>query len=186
MAIADLVAAIEAEARAQISAVLAAGEAEASAIEAEAERARRDHRASTLQVWQAEHQRAADAQLVAAERRARALVLAARAAMLERIRLEVHALLPSLVDHTLGRALVTAALSCASGPGVLRCAPHLANLIVAPEELRVEPDPAVATGVQIELASGARVVATLEALCEREWPRLAAFALTLVDEESPP
>ncbi len=42
----------------------------------------------------------------------------------------------------------------------------------------------VATGVVIELATGTQIVATLEALVEREWPRLSAAIVARVNQET--
>jgi len=183
VALAELVRAIELDAAAQIRALRAAAEADAARIDADAARARDDRTATATQAFAGERQALADAAIAAAERDARARALATRAAMLERVHAAVHARLPELLDDTVGRALLAGALACAgTSPGVVRCAPRLVAhaRAIAPPSLRVEGDAQVATGVVIELATGTQIVATLEALCEREWPRLAAAALAEV------
>jgi hypothetical protein len=186
VALAELLAAIEAEAAAQVRELLDAGKADAAAIEEEASRARVAREAHLLATWSAEHWRTADAGVAEARHRTRAALLAARAAMLERVRAQTRALLPALVDARIGRALAGAALACANHPGVIRCAPVIAQDLGAPSALRVEADPAVATGVEIELATGTRIVASLDALFDREWPQLASAAVALVDAEVTP
>lgn len=177
MALAELLAAIESEGAAQVRAVLAEGDAAAATVGADAQRARNARIDSERRAWSAQRQRVADVEIAEAAQHARAEMLSARSAMLDRIRDEICALLPGLVAET-GRALLDAALACAGGPGVARCAPQLAPLL--PPELRSEPDPTL-SGIEIELATGTRIVATLDALLEREWHALAAVALELAE-----
>lgn len=180
MALADLLVAIEAEVNAEISAVVAAGDTDVRAIEELAKRSREDRGAAARSGWQTELQLTADREIGDAARVSRATALATRAAMLERVRNATRALLPRLLDDKLGALLIDAALSCARGPGVIRCAPRIAAQLKAPVDLSVELDASI-TGVEIELASGTRIVATLDALFEREWPRLAATAVAEAD-----
>lgn len=150
MALHELLRAIERDAASEASAVLDAARAAAAALEAEAARERTELVARTSRQHADVAQRAADARIAAAERAARTRVLAARAEMLERVRGAIAAQLPARADamrDTLARAAVR------FGEGTRRDEP---------------------TGVTIELPSGTRVVATLAALVDRDWPQLAA------------
>lgn len=183
MALPELLEAIERDATAQIEAVRAAAELEVQQIEADGERDHARLQAEVARTAREEHQRAADAELAIARRRARVEILVARAAMLDRVRAALHAQLPEIAAP-LGPVMVSAALSCVgSAHGVLRCpTPWMEHArAVAPASLTIEPAPPGATGVVIELATGTHVVATLETLLEREWPRLATEAQALAD-----
>lgn len=183
MALAELLQAIERDAAAQIEAVLAAAEAEVRQIEADGQRDQARLRTDVARTVREEHQRDADAEIAIARRNARVEVLVARAAMLERVRTALQAQLPELA-RPLGTVMVTAALSCVgSARGVLRCPTEWLDhaRAVAPPSLELEAAPPGATGVMIELATGTHVVATLETLLEREWPRLATEAQALAD-----
>lgn len=189
MPIAELVTALERDADAEIQALLEAATADAARLDAEAERARQARLAGAGARTAAECQAAADAALAAATRRARGEVLAAQAALLERVRAALAAALPSLLEGDVGARLVADAVACAGDvPGVVRCAPCLAAVARAsvPATLRVEADAAVATGVVVELATGARIEATLARLADREWPRLAIVALAEALAAAPP
>lgn len=184
MALADLLTALDRDADAEIRAIRAAGGAEAARIEADAGRARDERLAAAIAAIRAERSAEAGERLAAASQRARAEVLAARAAMLDRLRAAIAGRLPAVVagDPVLGARLITAALACTGGePGTLRCAPALADAAraAAPPAIRVEPDPDVATGAVIELATGTRIEATLAALLDRAWPGLACEALAV-------
>lgn len=184
MALAELLRVLEHDTAAEVRAIAAAGAGEAARIESEAAGARSERVSRAIAVFAAERQAAADVELAAATRGARADVLAARAAMLDRIRDAVLGELPDLLagDPALGRAVVSSALACVGDePGTLCCAPRLADLAraSAPPAIRVEVEPNVATGVVIELATGTRIDATLTALLDHAWPALACEALTL-------
>jgi len=165
MPLGELIEALERDANAEVTAELAAAAAEAARTDAVAARARADRIASALATSRAEQHAVHDAHLAGATHRARTEVLRARAAMLERLRPAVRAMLPELArDPRVARVLRDAAHGCAGeSPG------------------RVEETP---TGIVIELDSGTRIDATLDALLEREWPRLAPVALALVAEVS--
>ena len=182
MGLAELVRALEDDTAAEVSAVAAAGDAEAAAIDERGARERADRQAAERAAIASERGAAVDRALGDVTTRSRREVLMARAAMLERVRAAVAAELPALVarDPQLGRALVAAALACAGTAGTLRCAPALADLARAEAvAMRVEPDPAVATGVIIELAGGTSIDATLDGLLARAWPALACRVLEL-------
>lgn len=186
MPLADLMQTLERDTAAQIRAVLAAAEANAAQVEADAMRSRDEQLARAAQHWCDECQCRADTQLATAQHAARTRVLEARAAMLDRVHEQVRALLPGYLA-AVGEALATAAIECAGErPGVLRCTPALAEVAhrLAPSSLRVEPAAAVRTGVIIELAAGTQIVATLDALLAREWPRLAAAIVARIAEEA--
>lgn len=184
MALADLLRVLEDGTAAELATIgqSAAGDAVRIASEAEARRSESVARAGVA--FAAERRAAGDAELAAANRAARAAVLAARAAMLDRIRAGVRDRLAEVVtgDAALGAALIGAALACIGDEsGTLRCTPAIAGLArdAAPPAIRVEADPAVASGAIIELASGTRIEATLGALLDRVWPSLACEALQL-------
>lgn len=181
MALPELLSALERNTEAEISALRAAAQAEAARLEAEGERARDERLAAAIARLRAERQAVADRALATASRRARADVLTARAAMLERIRASLAGALPALLaDPRVATGLLAAALAaCGDRAGTLRCAPAIAPVAraAAPPAIRVEPDPAVATGAVIELANGTAIDATLAALLEGAWPELACEAL---------
>jgi len=184
MALSDLVTQFERETEAEIRAIRSAGDAAAAQIDGEAARVRAERIAVAGAAVTAELRAAADLEIGAVARRARGEILTARAAMLDRIRDAIRGELPGLVasDVRLGASLVAAAIACTGGDGgELRCAPALveAARAAAPAALRVEGDPAVATGAIIELSTGTRIDATLDALLDRAWPRLACEALAM-------
>lgn len=189
MPIADLLSNLEREGEAEIRVLLAAAEAEVARIEAESARSRAHRLTASGKVVQAEHQAAADLEIAAATRRAREDVLTARAGVLSRVLAVTRDLLPALVaEHgeRLAPNLIAAALACTGcEPGVVRCAPSIVACAraAAPPNLRVEPDLLIATGVVIELDRGTRIEASLDALLDREWPRLAPRVLEAVASE---
>jgi vacuolar-type H+-ATPase subunit E/Vma4 len=163
MPLGDLIAALERDAGVEVSAALASAAADAARTETSAQHARADRIASELATARAEQQAVHDARLAGITHRARVEVLRARGAMLERLLPAVRAALPELArDPRVARALRDAAQACAGeSPGQLQETP---------------------TGVVIELASGIRIDATLDAVLDREWPRLAPLALTIAAE----
>lgn len=184
MALTELLRMLEDDTAAEVRAITAAGATEAAQIDAEAARARSDRVSSASAAFALECRAAGDAELAALRRGARADVLAARAAMLDRVRAAVVEELPGVLagDPAVRGALLAAALSCVGEEsGTLRCAPVLADpaLAAAPPAIRVEIAPDVATGVVIELTTGTRIAATLTALLDRAWPMLACEALKL-------
>lgn len=181
MALAELVQALEHDAAGQIRALLAAAQAQADQLEADASRGRDDAVARASDAYRAQCRADADARIADAQRASRTAVLAARAAMLDRVRAALRAELPARLDLA-GDALVREAIACAGArPGVLRCPPVLVARAreLAPSTLRVETAE-VGSGVVIELASGTQIVATLDALLGRECPRLAAAIVAAV------
>ncbi len=178
MPLGELLHALKRDADAEVRAITAAGAAEVARIDAASTCACTDRLAIATRAFTDELQAAADADLATVERRTKRDVLVARAAMLERIRDAIRAELPPALDRALATRLLDAALAYA-GPGTVRCAP---DVVVPPRaDLTVVVDPSV-TGVVLELANGTRIDATLDALLERAWPRLAAEALVLVEE----
>lgn len=161
MALHELLRVFERDTDGEVRAILDAGDAEAARVLAEAERERADRVATAVAAFARHEQAAADAQLAAGEHRARAGVLVARAAMLQRVReaiaVELQARFAS--DPQLAELLDAAACACAGGEQG-----ELAR---------------VATGVVLELPSGTRIEASLAAVLDRYWPRLACEALAL-------
>lgn len=188
MAIADLLQALERDAAAQARALVDDARARAAEIEAAALRAREASSARELAAARDACQAAADEQVFGAGQRARATLLTARAEMLERVRAALRAQLPAVLAERgdVADALATAAFRCAGDrPGTVRCAPAIAAHLraTAPATLRIEPAEDVATGVVIELDAGPTFVATLDALVDRDWPRLAGAIVALAGEE---
>jgi hypothetical protein len=184
MALAELVQALEREATEQIRALLATASARATQLEDDAARRDRDESAHAAQAWSEECRASADERRAIAQQAARASMLTARAAMLDRVRAALLMQLPAYVERV-GAALARAAIECAGArPGVLRCPPGLVAIAsaIAPASLHVVSAD-VGCGVIIELADGTQMVATLEALAEREWPRLAAAVVALAREK---
>jgi vacuolar-type H+-ATPase subunit E/Vma4 len=158
MPLADLLGALERHAADEASAIAAAADADVARIDAASARACSDCLADAIRIATDEARALAGAQLAEAEQRRRRSVLEARAAMLDRIRAALAGELPSLVDPALRERLAAAALTY--GEGTVRQVP---------------------SGVVIERADGMRIDATLEALLDQQWPRLAAEALALVE-----
>lgn len=182
MALADLLRVLEDGASAEVRAIAEAAAGEAARVETEAFARRSERVARAMAVCAATRRAAGEVEIAAANRAARAEILAARAAMLERIRAAVSAQLPDVLagEPELRRALVAAALACVGDEaGTLRCPVVMVELAreASPAAIRVEADPGVATGVVIELASGTRIDATLATLLDRMWPALACEAL---------
>jgi vacuolar-type H+-ATPase subunit E/Vma4 len=191
VAIAELLRALERDADAEIRAALDAARDEAGRVATEAARARDDRVGAAHALALARSQAQADAALAVATRRARADVLTARAAMLRRLRDAARAALPAVIEARaaeLGPRQVAAAIAYTGGkPGVLRCPAVLADAAraAAPPGLRVAVDPTL-TGAVIDLDGGARIDASLDAILERDWPRLAPGALARVRAEATP
>jgi vacuolar-type H+-ATPase subunit E/Vma4 len=180
MALADLVRTLERDATEQVRALLEAAAVQTAQREADAARRRSEEATHALQAWAEECRARAEERRASAQQAARADVLAARAEMLDRVRTALLAQVPAHASRV-GATFARAAIACA-GPreGVLRCPPALLDTAtaLAPASLRVEAAD-VGCGVVIELASGTQLVATLEALADREWPRLAGAIVAL-------
>jgi hypothetical protein len=172
MPLANLIGALEQAAEAEALAVREAARVRVEQLEAEAARVRAERSAEAARsrgdVCQAE----ADQRLVAAQRATRARVLTARAELLERVHAAVRARLLAAVPRV-ASDLAQAALAC--GDGRARCHPSLAPFVPG-----ASVDEAL-SGVVIDQPSGNQIVATLDALLAREWPRLAATVITLVE-----
>jgi len=160
MPLGELLQALERDADTEARAVMAAAEADVARIDAESARRCGEELARAVRAATEEQRLAADARLADAEHHRRREILEARATMLARIRTAVHEELPRLVDDVLRAKLAAAAGEF--GEGTLRQTP---------------------TGVVVELADGTRIDATLDAVLERAWPRLATEAVALVDAE---
>lgn len=161
MPLVDLIQALELEAAENIRALLDEARARAAASEASAARERAEQAERATRERCDACRTEADARLAAAHREARASVLAARAAMLDRVREAVRAQIPARAAE-IAELLAAAAQACTGGaPGVRRDLP---------------------TGVVVELACGTQIVATLDALLDREWPALAAEIVALAKE----
>jgi vacuolar-type H+-ATPase subunit E/Vma4 len=185
MALTELVQAIEREATEQVRALLATASAQAERVEADAARRHSDESAHAVHAWEEECRSRSDERRATAQRSARATMLTARAAMLDRVRAALQAELPAHAERV-AAALARAAIDCAGmRAGVLRCPPGLVTVAskLVPASLHVLAAD-IGSGVIIELADGTQIVATLEALADREWPQLAAAIVAMMREET--
>ncbi|HTJ45201.1 MAG TPA: hypothetical protein VL463_24010 [Kofleriaceae bacterium] len=184
MALGELLHALERDGDAAARAVRDAAAAEIARLDAGAARARAARLAEDRDAFGAAAQARADARVADAVRVSRATTFAARADLLGRVRDALRGALPSVLREradTLGPALVTAAIDAAGGAaGVMQVAPAIEACAraAAPPTLRIEL--AEVTGAVIELERGVRIDATLDAILDRSWPRLAPRALAEV------
>lgn len=156
MALAALIETLERDTDAEVHATMDAARAEAERIERASANACDDRCAAATHAFTEELRAAADAQIAIVERIARRDVMITRAELLARVREAVCALLPSVLDDTL-----RAKLHEAAGDGAR----------------------AVPTGYVAELPDGTLVEATLDAVLDRAWSRLAPEAIALVEAE---
>jgi len=178
VALADLLSTLERDAGAEVRAVRDAGLAAAAHIVDDATRVCAERRARARDEIDTVAHGTAERELAVAATGARATVLSARAAMLDRARDAVRARMPqALVKNAamLGPRFLAAAVACAGDArGTLRCAPILeAAMRRAPATLAVVADPTLATGIRVDLEGGTTIEVTLDALLARDWPRLA-------------
>jgi len=190
----ELLAALTREAERDAARLRADAAARATAIAdgaaAQANRVRAAQLGERESQWRAEAERA----LGAARHAARAQVLAARDALLERVHAAVRARLPELVDDPAYRAVlsrdVRAALAyLGDEPVTLRCTPALADavraLVADDARVRVEPGAAVGTGVRAVSADGAvEVDNTLEGRLDRLRARVSFAALHRLEADA--
>lgn len=194
MALEELLATLEHNARAEADRVLADAKQEAAEIVARTAAEARRVRAAFLDLRGREYRATADAALAAARRETRATVLQARARFIERVLDAARAELPAIVTWARYHAIlpdhVEEALRYAEdGEVVVRCHPVLADIVRAAvsgrDRISVEPDAAVGTGVTVVTRDGAlRVPNTLEARLERLEPVLAIEILQRLGEQS--
>lgn len=182
MSLNGLLAALTAEADAEVERTLAEARREAERIRVEAETAVARKRKATLAAREAEARARAEADLAEARRAVRVEVLEARRRMLEEIRAAGRARLRDAArDGTREDAwarLVAEALDYAGHePGVLRCPPEWLGVArgVAgdAERVRIEADDSL-TGVQVAARDDSWIVDnTLDGRLDRLWPELA-------------
>lgn len=193
MALVDLIARLEQDAQARVTALREQADAEVRAVEAEALRLAGE--ASTQRLQQRRHALQAQLQreLAAARQQARAEELAARRALVGRILARAEALVPELAATPEYRARVPGhaaeALTYLEGlRPVLRCSPALAALLepLARDGVTLAPDAAVPPGVLAEAHDGSvRVDNTLAARLRRLEARLTVELLRAAEGESP-
>lgn len=185
--IAPLLARLERDADAEVARILNDGRVRAAAITAASDARIAERRATTLQHREtsvhAQHERA----LARSRRAARARVLEARTALLERLFEQVRAGLPAVAESstyraTLGTRLERLRVYTGGAPVTIQCAPSLAGalrrLVKTNGHLRIEPDRHVAAGFRVLSMDGRMEIdARLESRLERLRPRLALEAL---------
>lgn len=178
---------LEREAEAEIARLLDDARARGEALTREADERIAACRGATLQQREGaarkEHERA----LAAARRTARARVLEARAALLDRFFVQVRAVLPQLVRSPAYRRYLATELprlnAFAGDRAVtVRCTPALSTtlrrLIKPNGHVRIRGDARIVAGLVVATADGAlEVDGSLERRLERLRPRLALAAL---------
>lgn len=180
MSLERLLETLERDARAEAERVRAAARAEAEAVRAAAEMEVARRRAEAVSARERALRADAALQLALVRRRARGVVLDARAQLLERIRAAARERIAAAEGDagSLGLRL-RAALAChGDRPVEIRCAPALVDAVRAGVGDRagttVTPDPAAPDPLVVRAADGAMEVdAALAALLERYWPELA-------------
>jgi vacuolar-type H+-ATPase subunit E/Vma4 len=182
-----LLATLERETEAEVARLLEDGRTRAAAAANESEARIAARKRQALELREAAGRAALEQALAKARHRARAQILAARGALLERVFAAVRELLPDVVTTAAYRDRLPAELErtlefVGDEPVVLRCMPQLAptltRLVRSNGRLRIEPDATIAAGYRVVTAGGTlEVDATLEASLERLRPRLALAAL---------
>lgn len=182
-----LLATLEREAEAEIARVLDDARARAAELTRATDEkiaARRGQLLGPREIAaRAEHERV----LADARRAARASVLEARAALLDRLFVAIRAILPQLAGSaayrgTLARQLQRLSAFAGDQRVTIRCMPALTatlrRLIKANGHIRIQPDEGISAGFCLTTADGALDVdASLESRLERLRPRLALDAL---------
>lgn len=194
MALHDLLASLERDARAEADALLAAARDRAARVGADAAARVARRRGETLGAREQALRAAAELAVAQARRAARARVLTARAAAMERVFAAAGAALPAAATSPpfLGSlpARLAAARACVGdAPAGVRCAPGLAaavQKVAGPNGLRVVADPAVATGFVLAADDGSlEVDETLAAQLARHRPQLAVDIVRALDAAGP-
>lgn len=193
MALADLIARLEQDAQARVTALREQADAEVRAVEAEALRVAGEASSQRLQQRRHELEAQLQRELATARQQARARELAARHALAGRILARAQALIPQLGSSAEYRARVPAhaaeALTYLEGlRPVLRCAPAFASLLepLARDGVTLAVDDAVAPGLVAEAADGSlRVDNTLPARLRRLEARLTIELLRAAEGEAP-
>jgi vacuolar-type H+-ATPase subunit E/Vma4 len=177
-------AAIAAEGRARVAAILRAAETEASQLDREAASRARQRRDDELRDLAAAARSEANARIAVARAEARKLVLEARDELIQRVFGRARDTIASEAEALVARGELLARVEQAlehlpaEHPIVLTCASAVAPVLEAAfanrEEVRVECDPDIGAGFRATGAHGAVVIdATLSSLLDRERPTLA-------------
>ena len=183
----SLLARLERDADTEAARILEEGRARAAAITAASDARIAERRAATVQrreaAARAQHERA----LAHSRRAARARVLEARTALLDRLFEQVRAGLPAVAASSAYRAGLGARLdqlkAYTGGQSVtIQCMPSLAGalrrLVKTNGHLRIEPERQIAAGFRVLSVDGRMEIdARLESRLERLRPRLALEAL---------
>jgi vacuolar-type H+-ATPase subunit E/Vma4 len=180
VALPDLIAALEHEAEQRAAAIRNDAEAEAQAIVAAAEARCAAQQQQAVRAFERLFQADAQRQLIEARRAARARWLAARSALLERVRSAVQAELAGTLTTPAYRAHLYAALERAwpyvEGAVVIRCSPAIETLVrsltAARPAVTVTPDAALGHGFCMQ-AGALEIGGTLEDDVAAAWPHIA-------------
>lgn len=182
MALADLLATMEQEARTRAAEIRSAAEAEAAGIVQEAETRIAARQSSDLGTRQDRLRWESGRELAAERRRARAEILLLRERLLERIREAVVERLPELTQRKdyrerLPELLASGFAQLGSGAPIrLRAGPPLATVLadLAGKRARVVPDSAVVAGFLLETEDGSRRIDhRLDERLSARWPHIA-------------
>jgi len=182
-----LLATLEREAEAEISRVMDDARARAAEVIAAAERRMAARRQLSLEQRTAEARAEHERALATARAAARAPVLAARAALLDRLFAGLRAKLPAVAASAAYRAALARQLEVLSAfagdrPSTVRCNPALVATLRRAMKTKgrwpIRPDSSIAAGFRLTTTDGVlEVDATLETRLEQLRPRLALEAL---------
>lgn len=183
----ELLATLERQSGAEIAQIRADGQARAAELTAASERRIAERRAATLGRRETEAHARHERELSRIRHAARARVLEARAALLERVFEQLRRALPSVATSSAYRAGLAARLRrlrAYSGetPVTIECMPALAaalrRLVKTNGDLRIRGDRHIAAGFRLVTTNGrVEIDARLDTLLERRRPRLALEAL---------
>jgi vacuolar-type H+-ATPase subunit E/Vma4 len=182
-----LLATLEREADAEVTRVLDEARTRAAELTRAAEQRIAERRETTLGRRETEARGQHERALAAARHTARALVLEARAALLDRLFVQMRAVLPELARSTgyrgnLARQLHRLRAFVGDQPVTVRCMPVLATalrrLIKTNGHVRIRRDARIAAGFFVTTVDGSLDVdGSLESRLERLRPQLALEAL---------
>ncbi len=182
-----LIAGLERAAEAEIAQVVRDGQAQASALTAEAEQRIARRRQDALGQREAEGRAALERSLAGARHLARQRALQARAVLLDRFFTALAEALPTLAAGpayrgALPRDVARTLAFAGEQEAVVHCAPALTalmrRLVKTNGRLSIKSDPRIAAGFEVRTADGGlEVDGTLEGRALRLRPRLALEAL---------
>lgn len=187
MALPELMARLERDAAARVAAVRSKARAEAERLIGAAREEAGRRRAAALDAHRKALRARLDLELAAARQQARAQVLDARRALLERVATRAADALRHADAPDALQAIAAEALRYVEGvPSRLICSPDTAGQVgpsvQAVPGVELVTDPQAAPGLVVEAKDGTvRIDARFDALLERAWPRLSVELLQEVE-----